>query len=82
MGMKVRVIRSYMTSGGKILSPGAILEVERGVADILCNRRRPPVAEYMESRDAVSTLVPAPAGIGQAVEAVSKVLHPHRRKGR
>lgn len=42
--IKVRLLRPY-----RRFLAGFVLETSPGVADLLCNRRRPPFGEYVEN---------------------------------
>ncbi len=67
MGVKVRLLREY-----KHLKPGFIMETSAGVANLLVDRFRPQIAEYV-------TLVPEAPGLGQAVAAIANALNPPRK---
>lgn len=65
--MKVRLKKTW-----RHYAAGFELEVDRGVADMLVNRRH--LADYV-----TETMVPEPAGLSQMVSAAGKVLN---RKGK
>lgn len=72
MGVKVKIGRS----GWKHHRPGAIVELDRGVADIVVNRRK--LGSFVED---VQTLVPANPGLSQLVDTVSSAASKKSRKG-
>ncbi len=75
MGVAIRFLRPW-----KQYKPGFVmLDTGAGYADMLINRHKPPIAEYLNSPS--ECLVPLPAGIGQLVNAATDMVH-RRRKGK
>lgn len=70
--VRVRLIRDW-----GFRRKGLILNTSPGVADVLVNRRRPPMAEYVEGDvSRAETLVPAVPGVSQILSSLKRKKGP------
>ena len=64
--IKVRLLQPWRN-----FLKGAIISTNGGVADLLVNRKRPPIAEYVApAATGVATLIPPLPGLKQIVDQV------------